>query len=105
MIVPGVRRRCRPDRDVVVTGPDMHDGVFADLRTVVLFYNKYNSKSPARQIDPETGRPWGKPEVAVNLSLKELETGPALDDRRVDALVAFLKTLTDRRYEAGVAAR
>jgi hypothetical protein len=28
-----------------------------------------------------------------------LETGPALEDKRVDALVAFLKTLTDQRYE------
>ena len=31
--------------------------------------------------------------------MKELETGPALDDKRIDALVAFLKTLTDERYE------
>lgn len=86
-------------RNVAVTGPYMHNGVFADLRTVVLFYNKYNSKSPARQVNPETGRPWGKPEIGRNLSRKELETGPALDDRRIDALVAFLKTLTDKRYE------
>ena len=86
-------------RNVAVTGPYMHNGVFRDLRTVVLFYNKYNSRSPARQIDPETGKPWAPPEIAANLSTKELETGPALDDRRIDALVAFLKTLTDRRYE------
>lgn len=86
-------------RNVAVTGPYMHNGVFADLRTVVLFYNKYNSKSPARQIDPETGKPWERPEIAANLSRTELETGPALDDRRIDALVAFLETLTDRRYE------
>ena len=92
-------------RNVAVTGPYMHNGVFADLRTVILFYNKYNSKSPARQIDPETGKPWGRPEVATNLSTKELETGPALDDRRIDALVAFLKTLTDRRYEDRLAGR
>jgi hypothetical protein len=32
--------------------------------------------------------------------MKELESGPALEDKRVDALVAFLKTLTDRRYES-----
>lgn len=86
-------------RNVAVTGPYMHNGVFRDLRTVILFYNKYNSKSAARAIDPETGRTWGRPEIAANLSVKELESGPALDDRRVDALVAFLKTLTDRRYE------
>ncbi len=87
-------------RNVAVTGPYMHNGVFQDLRTVILFYNKYNSKSARSQINPETGLPWGQPEVTENLSLKELESGPALDNRRVDALAAFLKTLTDKRYEA-----
>lgn len=86
-------------RNVAVTGPYMHNGVFGDLRTVILFYNKYNSRKPDRQVDPETGRPWAAPEVAANISLKELETGPALDDKRIDALIAFLRILTDRRYE------
>ena len=86
-------------RNVAVTGPYMHNGVFKDLRTVVLFYNKYNSKSAKRQVNPETGEQWRAPEVPDNLAVKELETGPALDDRRIDALVAFMKTLTDARYE------
>jgi cytochrome c peroxidase len=86
-------------RNVAVTAPYMHNGVFQDLRTVVLFYNKYNSKSAKRQINPETGTQWAAPEVPDNLSLTELRSGPALDDRRIDALIAFLKTLTDRRYE------
>ena len=86
-------------RNVAVTSPYMHNGVFRDLRTVILFYNKYNSRSARRQINPETGVAWDAPEVAGTLSLEELETGPALDDRRIDALVAFLRTLTDRRYE------
>lgn len=86
-------------RNVAVTGPYMHNGVFEDLRTVVLFYNKYNSRSAKRQVNPETGATWAVPEVAENLSEKELTHGPALDDRRIDALVAFMKTLTDRRYE------
>jgi len=86
-------------RNVAVTGPYMHNGVFADLRTVILFYNKYNSNDPARQINPETGEEWAAPEVAENISMTELTTGPALDDKRIDALVAFLKTLTDARYE------
>ncbi|MCW8843467.1 MAG: methylamine utilization protein MauG [Rhodobacteraceae bacterium] len=87
-------------RNIAVTGPYMHNGVFEDLRTVILFYNKYNSKAEARQVNPETGQPWRAPEVEGTLSMEELETGPALDDNRVDALVAFLKTLTDARYEA-----
>jgi cytochrome c peroxidase len=86
-------------RNVAVTGPYMHNGVFQDLRTVVSFYNKYNSKSPQRQIDPETGETWAKPEVPENISLQELREGPALDDRRIDALVAFMKILTDKRFE------
>ena len=86
-------------RNIAVTGPYMHNGVFKDLRTVILFYNKYNSKKKSRQINPETGLRWAEPEIADNLARKELETGPGLDDQRIDALVAFLKTLTDKRYE------
>lgn len=86
-------------RNVAVTAPYMHNGVFRDLRTTVVFYNKYNSKAATARINPETGQPWGTPEVDANLSLEELRHGPALDARRIDALVAFLRTLTDRRYE------
>lgn len=86
-------------RNVAVTGPYMHNGVFEDLRTVVLFYNQYNSVDPARQINPETGQPWRAPEVPHTLSMEELTHGPALDDQRIDALVAFMRTLTDARYE------
>lgn len=87
-------------RNVAVTGPYMHNGVFQDLRTVVLFYNKYNSRSAKRQINPETGENWADPEVPDNISMEELKSGPALDNRRVDALVAFMEMLTDKRYEA-----
>lgn len=86
-------------RNVAVTGPYMHNGVFKDLRTTVLFYNKYVSHAPARQLNPETGSRWDPPEIPRTVSLKELQAAPALDDRRIEALVAFLKTLTDRRYE------
>ena len=86
-------------RNVAVTGPYMHNGVFRDLETVIRFYNSYNSIAEKSKINPETGKPWGPPEVDGTLAMAELETGPALDDRRVAALVAFLKTLTDARYE------
>ncbi|MCV2403004.1 methylamine utilization protein MauG [Marinomonas sp. C2222] len=84
-------------RNVAVTGPYMHNGVFQDLRTTILFYDKYNNRS--RTINPETGEVWGEPEVAQNIDFENLEVGPAFDERRVDALVAFLKSLTDQRYE------
>ncbi len=86
-------------RNVAVTGPYMHNGIFADLRTAVVFYNRYNSKDPEAQINPETGREWGETEFEKTISMDELTHGPALDDKRIDALVAFLKTLTDARYE------
>ncbi|KZY42478.1 hypothetical protein A3732_16165 [Oleiphilus sp. HI0050] len=78
----------------------MHNGVFKELRTVIDFYNKYNSKSAKRQINPETGESWDKPEFHETISFEELQSGPALDDKRIDALVAFLKLLTDKRYES-----
>lgn len=86
-------------RNVAVTAPYMHNGVFKDLRTAVVFYNKYTSRRPHAKINPETDEPWGDPEVDANLSLAELQSGLMLDDGRVDALVAFLETLTDKRYE------
>lgn len=86
-------------RNIAVTGPYMHNGVFEDLRTVILFYNRYNTRSEARQINPETTLPFGPVQVPETLAVKELTHGPALDDKRIDALVAFLKTLTDARYE------
>ena len=86
-------------RNVAVTGPYMHNGVFKELRTAIEFYNKYTSRSPAAQINRETGETWGGPEVPKNISMTQLKSGLALNDARVDALEAFLKTLTDRRYE------
>ncbi|KWT65394.1 Cytochrome c551 peroxidase [Hyphomicrobium sulfonivorans] len=86
-------------RNVAVTAPYMHNGVFGDLRTVVLFYDKFNNRSAARQINPETGKPWGDPETPENISTDDLERGRAMDNRRIDAMVAFLKTLTDKRFE------
>jgi cytochrome c peroxidase len=86
-------------RNVAVTGPYMHNGVFRDLSTVILFYNRYNTTAAAAQVNPETGEPFDFPPVPETLAVQELTHGPALDDRRVDALVAFLRTLTDSRYE------
>ncbi|MFX4238450.1 cytochrome-c peroxidase [Aliarcobacter butzleri] len=83
-------------RNVAVTGPYMHNGVFKDLKTVVEFYDKYNNKD--RNIDPETNKPWDEPEVKDNISLQELKANK-LTDRKIEALVAFMKLLTDKKYE------
>jgi len=86
-------------RNVALTAPYMHNGVFSDLRTVVLFYNKYLARGSKAQLNPETGAAWGAPEVAENIALEELASGRALDERSIDALVAFMRMLTDQRYE------
>lgn len=86
-------------RNVAVTGPYMHNGVFRDLETVVRFYNKYNSRLEKNQINPETGEKWAEPEVPDTLSREDLEVGDALNEKRIKALVAFMKMLTDKRYE------
>lgn len=84
-------------RNIAVTAPYMHNGVFRDLRTVIEFYDQYNN--PKRVHNPETGEAWREAEVAETVNLDDLRS-KKLSDRKIDALIAFLKTLTDRRYEA-----
>lgn len=83
-------------RNIAVTAPYMHNGVFKDLRTVVLFYDKYNN--PKRKINPETNLPWAGAEVPETIALDELRA-KELTDKKVDALVAFMRLLTDKKYE------
>jgi cytochrome c peroxidase len=83
-------------RNVAVTGPYMHNGLFKNLETVILFYDKYNNHE--QTINPETGKPWGEPEVPDTIGLHKLKM-KRLNDTKIKALVAFLETLTDQRYE------
>lgn len=85
-------------RNIAITAPYMHNGVFQDLATVVKFYDKYTNKN--NTINPETKKPWDEPEVKVAKDDMELLTvGKPLSERKVEALVAFMKLLTDKRYE------
>lgn len=86
-------------RNVAVTAPYMHNGVFENLRTAIQFYNKYTSRRVTLQVNPETGVAWEDPETKNNMSHFQLKTGLSFDDNRIAALEAFLKTLTDKRYE------
>ena len=70
-------------RNVAKTAPYMHNGVFKDLKDVVDFYN-------TRDVDGK----WAKPEVATNVNTEELGD-LNLTDEEVDAIVVFMKTLTD----------
>lgn len=70
-------------RNIAKTAPYMHNGVFTDLKEVVDFYN-------TRDTDDK----WATPEVAENVNTDELGD-LELADEEVDAIVAFMQTLTD----------
>lgn len=71
-------------RNIALTAPYMHNGVFDTLEEVVRFYN-------SRDVDDH----WGPPEVAQNVNREELgDLG--LNEQEIADIVAFMKTLTDR---------
>lgn len=85
-------------RNIAVTAPYMHNGVFQELETVVKFYDKYVNKE--QLINPETNKPWADAEVKVGKEdMKLLMKAKALNERKIKALVAFMETLTDEKYE------
>jgi len=70
-------------RNIELTPPYMHNGVFNTLREVVQFYNTRDTRDD-----------WGPPEVAENVNTEELgDLG--LSDDEVDAIVTFMHTLSD----------
>ena len=69
-------------RNIAITPPYMHNGVFKTLFQVVAFYN-------TRDIGP-----WPQPEVADNVNKDELGN-LGLTDQEVLDIVAFLNTLSD----------
>jgi cytochrome c peroxidase len=75
-------------RNVAVRGRYMHDGRFTSLEQVVDFYNTGVQANPA--LDPRLRAPGGGP-LRLNLTLAQR-----------DAIVAYLRTLTDRPLLADV---
>lgn len=86
-------------RNVAVTGPYMHNGVFQDLETVIVFYNQFILSNPESQVNPETGEAWREPEVPETIDFDLLEASQPIAPLQLPALVAFLEALTDRQYE------
>ena len=85
-------------RNVAITGPYMSDGVFKELRTVLEFYD-FMANNGDHTINPETGEPWGKNDYEHTINHKLLRATKPLTDDKIRALEAFLRTLTDKRYE------
>lgn len=56
------------------------------------------SGNDSTPLKPETSQPWGEAEVNATVNRPLLQMVP-LQETEIDALEAFLKTLTDKRYE------
>lgn len=84
-------------RNIAVTPPYGHNGVFRTLDEIVHFYNTRDTKPGVCRDnnDPGFGKScWPKPEIADNLNVEELGN-LKLSAAEEAALVAFMKTLTD----------
>lgn len=86
-------------RNIAVTGPYMNNGVFRNLTTVLQFYDHMTGNG-SHDINPESGLAWEEAEVNETVDYALLHANMPLDDGDIAALEAFLKTLTDSRYEA-----
>jgi cytochrome c peroxidase len=83
----------RPNPDFVKAY--MHNGYFKSLKEVVHFYNTRDVLPQCKAGDPgEKLTCWPPPENSANVNRKQLGN-LGLTDEEEDALVAFLKTLTD----------
>ncbi len=86
-------------RNIAVTGPYMHNGVFKELKTVLDFYDfRGNVIGSNRPNNPETGAPWGETTHPSTIDFKLLGQTP-MSDAEIDGLECFLRLLTDERYE------
>ena len=89
-------------RNVAVRKAFMHNGAFTSLRDVVKFYATRASNPerwyPSGELFDDTPPAYRR---RVNVSVvpynRRRGDAPALDDSEIDAIVAFLGTLTDRR--------
>jgi cytochrome c peroxidase len=73
----------------------MHNGYFKSLKEVVHFYNTRDVLPKCGPDDPgEKVTCWPQAEDSTNLNKRQLGN-LKLSDQEEDAIVAFLKTLTD----------
>ncbi len=84
-------------RNIAVTAPYGHNGVFRTLEQIMHFYNTRDTKPEVctDNNDPRFGKTcWPAPEIRENMNTEELGN-LKLSEREEEALVAFMKTLTD----------
>lgn len=94
-------------RDIALTAPYGHNGVFKTLRDIVKFYatrdtnpDEWYPKKADGSVDKFNDLP---SQYVENVNTKEVPLDrkageqPRLNDRDVDAIVAFLNTLTDEK--------
>lgn len=85
-------------RNIAVTGPYMNNGVFKELRTTLEFYDHMAGLGD-HPLNPETGRAWIANDNNATINHTVLQATKALPDNKIRALEAFLRTLTDKKYE------
>ncbi|BAV34943.1 cytochrome C [Sulfuricaulis limicola] len=84
-------------RNIAITAPYGHNGVFRTLEEITHFYNTRDTKPKVCRDnnDPGFGKTcWPAPEVRANLNTEELGNLELTPEEEA-ALVAFMKTLTD----------
>ena len=91
-------------RNVAVTAPYMHNGIFNELETVIRFYQHAKDRAldsgNGAINNPETNVPWGEPEIDQNVAHDILgKSKQNLNNGEIEALVCFFMSLTDARYE------
>jgi len=85
-------------RNIAVTDPYMSNGKFQKLRTTIEFYDFMSGKG-VHNINKETGKAWGVNDFPATINNEKLGKTKTLTDDDVNALIAFLRTLTDKKYE------
>jgi cytochrome c peroxidase len=96
-------------RNIAITGPYLHNGVFSNLRDAVAFYATRDTH-PERWYPKRDGAAAKYDDLPKefhdNVNVKEVPYDrkpgqkPRLDEKEIDAIVVFLRTLTDRQFSA-----
>ncbi|NQY21113.1 MAG: methylamine utilization protein MauG [Campylobacteraceae bacterium] len=84
-------------RNIAITSPYMHNGLFQKLDTVLKFY-EFRRDVTSYPINPETNQTWNESETKGSGEFS-LGNGKGLNQNEINAIISFLKLLTDKQYE------